>query len=182
MPSAFTHAFTGVMAGKITSDRRRPFKEWACLAVLPVLPDLDTLPYFLGTHADAFWKHRGFTHSFFFALLVALAAKYLFFPEMEWGVRRTWGWIGTLFAAVGSHGVLDALTDGGSGVALFSPFSGARFFFPVRPIHVSPISLQRFFGGRALEVLANEFLWIWLPLLMAWMLLRVVRAFSEKDE
>nr|HRC76832.1 rhodanese-like domain-containing protein [Kouleothrix sp.] len=32
------------------------------------------------------------------------------------------------------HGVLDAMTDGGLGVAFFAPFSATRYFFPFRPI------------------------------------------------
>lgn len=48
--------------------------------------------------------------------------------------------IGALvFAATASHALLDMLTDGGLGVALFVPVSNARLFFPVRPIAVSPI-------------------------------------------
>jgi len=163
------------MTGKIVSDRERSWKEWACLLVLPVLPDLDTLPHFLGYASDPFWSHRGFTHSFFFALLVALVAKKLFFQEIPWSSGRAYRWIAVLFLAVGSHGFLDALTDGGRGIAFFSPFSETRFFLPFRPVHVSPISLQRFFGGRALEVLASEFLWIWLPMFLFWMVLRFLR-------
>jgi membrane-bound metal-dependent hydrolase YbcI (DUF457 family) len=43
---------------------------------------------------------------------------------------------------VASHGVLDALTDGGKGVAFFSPFDTTRHFFPVRPIPVAPITVD----------------------------------------
>ena len=38
-----------------------------------------------------------------------------------------------------SHGVLDALTDGGPGVAFLAPFDDTRYFFPWRPIRVSPL-------------------------------------------
>jgi len=62
-----------------------------------------------------------------------------------------------------SHGLLDALTDGGLGVAFLAPFSGERFFFPWQPIEVSPIGLRRFLSGRGLEVLRSELLWVWLP-------------------
>jgi len=68
-----------------------------------------------------------------------------------------------LFLATASHGPLDAMTDGGLGVAFFSPFNNDRYFFPWRPIRVSPIGLSRFFSERGLEVLASELLWIWLP-------------------
>jgi inner membrane protein len=45
-------------------------------------------------------------------------------------------------AVVGSHGLLDALTDGGLGAALFWPFDESRHFAPWTPIPVSPIGLR----------------------------------------
>jgi inner membrane protein len=59
--------------------------------------------------------------------------------------------------------LLDALTNGGLGVAFFAPFSGARFFFPSRPIEVSPISVPRFFSDRGLAALAIELVIVWVP-------------------
>ena len=76
--------------------------------------------------------------------------------------RLLWIWT-YLFLATASHGFLDAMTDGGLGVAFFSPFNNARYFFPWRPIRVSPIGLNRFFTERGLDVLQGELLWIWLP-------------------
>jgi len=57
----------------------------------------------------------------------------------------------------------DALTNGGLGVAFFSPFDTTRYFLPWRPILVSPISLTRFWSHRGIEVLQSELLWIWIP-------------------
>ena len=54
-----------------------------------------------------------------------------------------------------THPLLDMLTDGGSGVMLFFPFSTERFFFPWRPIRVSPLSIARFFD-RAGPILWSE--------------------------
>jgi inner membrane protein len=79
-----------------------------------------------------------------------------------------------LFLATASHGFLDAMTDGGLGVAFFSPFSNKRYFLPWTPIRVSPIGAGRFFSSRGLDVLRTEFLWIWLPaavlVMAAWIL------------
>ena len=66
---------------------------------------------------------------------------------------------------VASHGPLDALTDGGEGVALLWPFSSERFFFPWRPIPVAPIGLRYFFttsGWRVARVELLGFLPLWL--------------------
>ena len=62
-----------------------------------------------------------------------------------------------------SHGFLDAMTDGGLGVAFYSPFNNTRYFLPWTPIRVSPIGVSRFFTGRGLAVIQSELLWIWLP-------------------
>lgn len=72
-----------------------------------------------------------------------------------------------LFVAIGSHGVLDALTNGGLGVALLWPASGDRFFAPeaLRVIEVSPIRLTPFLSARGVAVLESELWWIWLPAL-----------------
>jgi inner membrane protein len=47
-------------------------------------------------------------------------------------------------------------------VAFLAPFDDARYFFPWRPVEVSPIGL-RFFSRWGFEVLESELLWIWLP-------------------
>ena len=78
-----------------------------------------------------------------------------------------------MFLSTISHGVLDALTNGGLGVALLSPFDTGRIFFPIRPILVSPIGF-RFFGPRGWMVLVNEFFWVVIPsltlsLLVLWL-------------
>jgi membrane-bound metal-dependent hydrolase YbcI (DUF457 family) len=61
-----------------------------------------------------------------------------------------------------SHGILDAITDGGLGVAFFAPCDDTRYFFPFRPIKVSPIGLS-FFSARGLDVIWSEFLWVCIP-------------------
>ena len=45
------------------------------------------------------------------------------------------------------------------GVAFFAPFNNTRFFFPWRPIEVSPIGLS-FFSTRGMAVLLSELIWI----------------------
>lgn len=52
------------------------------------------------------------------------------------GLSPGWMWL-YLFLATISHSLLDALTNGGMGVALFAPFDNRRFFFPFRPIEVA---------------------------------------------
>ena len=73
-----------------------------------------------------------------------------------------------------SHGLLDMLTDGGKGVALFWPLSGKRLFFPRHEIEVSPLRLDRILSARGLEVAASELRWIWLPAACAALILRLL--------
>ena len=93
------------------------------------------------------------------------------------GLVRLRMWI-YFFLATASHGFLDAMTDGGLGIAFFSPFDNQRYFLPWTPIRVSPIGVGRFFTDRDLAVLQSELLWIWLPAVLlalsAWLIRRRV--------
>ena len=59
--------------------------------------------------------------------------------------------------------MLDAFTNGGLGVALLSPFDDTRYFFPFRPIEVSPLSVRAFFSAHGLAILRSELVWVWAP-------------------
>jgi len=129
----------------------------ACLA--SVVPDVDAVGFWAGVRYDAPLGHRGFTHSLTFAALLALLAV----PFAGKLRARPGTVLAVVFVAAASHGLLDAMTTGGMGVAFFSPFSNRRYFLPFRPIEVSPIGVKGFFSKRGGEILASEFVWIWLP-------------------
>ena len=69
----------------------------------------------------------------------------------------------SFFSVTASHGVLDAMTDGGLGIAFFAPFDNGRYFLPWTPIKVSPIEITAFFTVRGLQVLRSELVWIGIP-------------------
>ena len=126
-------------------------------------PDIDVIGFRFGIRYGDLLGHRGMTHSIAFAIVlsgIATAAIYGRERSMKW--RILWFY---LFLATISHGVLDAFTDGGLGVAFFAPFVNTRYFFPWTPIEVSPIG-SRFFSGTGLNVLLNEALWVWTPCLI----------------
>jgi inner membrane protein len=127
--------------------------------VASVLPDLDVIAFSLGVPYAADFGHRGFSHSVAFALLVALAGACLCRVLRTTPLRS----LLFLFVAAVSHGVLDALTNGGLGVAFLWPWSGERFFAPVRVIEVAPIGISRSLSAKGAAVLWSEFLWLWLP-------------------
>ncbi|WAC01539.1 metal-dependent hydrolase [Lacinutrix neustonica] len=113
--------------------------------------------------------HRGFTHSVLFALLwagllallVGKSRKYLFFI--------------TVFSATVSHGILDALTTGGLGVGFFIPFNMERFFFPFRPIKVSPIGVSKFFSEWGFQVIISELKYIAIPCVLVLLFLYLLK-------
>jgi inner membrane protein len=164
MPSAFSHA---ISAAGVSACFYRPgvsTRIWIAGALFSMLPDIDVIGFRLGVHYGDFWGHRGFTHSLFFAALLAGAALMFMFPQGVPNLSRASLWV-YLFVATASHGLLDAMTDGGLGVAFFAPFSNTRYFFLWTPIRVSPIGISRFFGARGLAVMQSELLWVWLPTL-----------------
>ena len=162
MASAFSHAVAALGIGACFYRPGTPKRVWVMVTFCSVLPDLDVIGFRFGIHYGDFWGHRGFTHSLLFAALLASTVTFMAFPRGLPSLRRVPLW-NYLFLATASHGFLDAMTDGGLGVAFFSPFDTHRYFLPWTPIHVSPIGLGRFFTHRGLEVLQSELLWIWLP-------------------
>src|SRR5262249_60322638 len=105
---------------------------------------------------------RGLSPSLLAAAVLALlvtAVTRRAWPESP-GAATLWLYF---FAATASHGFLDAMTNGGLGVAFFAPFSDTRYFFPWRPILVSPISLHVFFCYHGVPARWSELGWIWLP-------------------
>jgi inner membrane protein len=160
--SAFSHAVAALGIGACFYRPGVPRRVWVTGAICSVIPDLDVTGFRFGIHYGDFWGHRGFTHSILFAALLASAALLIGFRRALPGLGRIPLWT-YFFLATASHGLLDAMTDGGLGVAFFAPFDNQRYFLPWRPIHVSPIGVGRFFTRRGLEVLQSELLWIWLP-------------------
>src|SRR5919202_3931234 len=163
MASAFTHAFFAAAMGKVYAAESQPARFWALSMLCAVLPDADVLGFAFGVHYDSMFGHRGLTHSLAFALLLSCAVVALFFRDAPGGKALA----AYFFLVTASHGALDALTNGGLGVAFFAPFSGERYFFPLRPVEVSPIGLGSFFSEWGVTVIKSELLWVWLPTAVA---------------
>lgn len=141
-----------------------PLRFWVLTAVSAMLPDIDVAGFAFGINYSDMLGHRGVTHSFVFALIVGCLAAPIAFKRGAAGMSR--GASVLYFTLVtASHPLLDAMTNGGLGVALFAPFDATRYFLPFRPIEVSPIGAA-FFSARGLAVLVSEMKWVWLPSLM----------------
>ncbi len=120
-------------------------------SALSMLPDADVIGFKLGVAYEDTWGHRGATLSFVFALLVSIAmlgvARVLKLPPLKTAAFS--------LIAIGTHGLLDTLTNGGLGAELLWPFSTERFFAPVSPIPVAPIGLHML-SPRGVFVVAFE--------------------------
>jgi len=159
MPTIFSHA---VFASAVCSSfplSKLGYRVWILSAICAMLPDLDVVSFYFGISYASVLGHRGITHSILFAILVGVVVSALFFYRSE----IAWWKLALYFAGVTvSHPLLDMFTNGGLGVALLAPFSNERFFFPWRPVQVSPIG-GGFFSERGAVVIMSEFVWIWVP-------------------
>ncbi|MEM7180871.1 MAG: metal-dependent hydrolase [Spirochaetota bacterium] len=162
MASAFGHAVASLAIGSSFSKHLTSAKFWFLGVVCSILPDADVIAFRFGIPYGSFWGHRGFSHSILFAFLLAILITLLFYRSVLL-TRQGLLVILFFFLCTISHGILDALTNGGLGVAFFSPWDNTRYFFPWRPIQVSPIGVKKFFTGRGLRVIQSELLWIGIP-------------------
>lgn len=162
MPSLLGHAAAGLALHTTFADERTPRHAWALAVGCALAPDLDWFSAFLHVPYGHALAHRGATHSLPAALLLAAAAMLL---GLRGHLRNPRLWLCMVAAAV-SHGLLDACTLGGVGVAAFHPLSRARFVCLWQPIRVSPIPLSGRLWIRFLGALWTEALWIGLPALL----------------
>lgn len=171
MPTIITHA-APVFAARFALKRVFPFRLFLLAVFCAMLPDLDTVGFRFGVRYGDWLGHRGFSHSLVFAALCAGLAA-LAAPVLR---CRRWLAAVVIFVAVASHILLDALTSGGLGVAVFWPFSDERFFLPWRPVRVSPFSPRAFLSARGVAVLVSELLWVWLPCFVLAFVYRKIRS------
>lgn len=159
MPTIISHAAVPLALGIGLGHKRIPAALLMSGVLASMLPDADVILFRFGATYDGPWAHRGFSHSLMLAMLIGLLAAFC--------LRRTAPpLLAFAFVAVSaaSHGLLDMLTNGGHGIALFWPFDDQRYFFAWRPIQVSPLAPARFVT-KAAAVARSEILWIWLPAL-----------------
>lgn len=177
MPTALTHVVAAVALGQASRPNwGKTWKFWTLAALCSVLPDLDALGLRFGIPYASFWGHRGFMHSLTFALIAGAFLSLL----LQCPMRERWKPALMLATIIASHDVLDALTNGGLGIAFFSPFDLDRYFFPWTPIRVSPIGL-RFFSHRGAMALYSEVITVWAPAFALGVLLRRLYSGEASD-
>lgn len=170
MPTVIAHAavgwtlINGLGAAAPVPIRRRCAKA---AAILAIAPDIDVYAFRFGIPYEAPLGHRGLTHSLAFAAAAATVAWLICRRRDRVPVTLA---AALLLAAV-SHPLLDMMTDGGLGCALWAPFSNARLFSPWTPIPVSPIGLT----SGLWHVLAFEACVFLPPLLISLLIVRKLR-------
>ncbi len=156
-------ATLGHVAVGLALGRRycRPYPLFSSLAVammvftaLSLLPDLDLIGYARGVPYLSPMGHRGALHSLVAAALAALVTALIAkLSGIEF--QRTFNFA---FLSMASHGLLDAMTTGGKGIAFFWPWNNDRFFLPWRLIPAAPIG-PGFFSWHCAEILTLEALY-----------------------
>ncbi|WP_103071413.1 metal-dependent hydrolase [Aquimarina sediminis] len=162
MASIFAHGFTAYALGKSFSKELYTKKLWILGILCSVLPDADVIGFKFGIAYEDFWGHRGFSHSLLFALLLGILITLIFYRKKAF-TKTGVALVLYFFICTASHGILDAMTTGGLGIAFFSPFNDLRYFLPWRPIQVSPIGASKFFSIWGIKVLLSELIWVAIP-------------------
>ncbi len=173
MPTIMTHAAVPLAGALMLGRHNIPVSVLATGVAFAMLPDADVIGFAVGIEYADPWGHRGATHSLAFAGAAALLAVALLRPARYLLAGLF------LFLSMASHGLLDTLTNGGLGAALFWPFDDSRFFAPITPIAVSPIGVSDFISERGLRVLQSEALWIWTPLALLALSIRGAKRLGE---
>jgi inner membrane protein len=161
MASVFSHAIVALAMGKALRNKELSWRELSLGAFCSALPDLDVIGLYFGIQYGDMWGHRGMTHSIVFAAVLAGCLVGVCYRSR--GAFAIMAMFLYFFLCTASHGVLDAMTTGGLGVAFFSPFDTTRYFFPIRPVLVSPIGVSEFFSAYGVRILFSEAIWIWVP-------------------
>jgi inner membrane protein len=164
MPSTISHIITGTSLGYFLYNKPTNLRFWIILIFCSIAADFDVIGFKFGVKYADFWGHRGFFHSLSFALLLAIVAAIFLNKKMPvFSAKNYWYLLFVLCTVTALHTILDGFTSGGLGMAYLSPFDNRRFFFPARPIKVSPIGIKEFFSQWGYNVLRSEAYWLWIP-------------------
>lgn len=115
MASAFSHAIVALAMGKAFQNKELSWRELFLGALCAVVPDLDVIGFYFGIQYGDVWGHRGLTHSVVFAALLAGSLVALWYRGKPAAAMT--GLFLYFAICTASHGVLDAMTNGGLGVA-----------------------------------------------------------------
>lgn len=144
---SLTHIALGVCVGEVVAGKQLGKKSWLVGAGLQTIPDLDFIAGFWLSPAEDLLAHRGFTHSFLFAILLSLFLASLL-SRIRWGLTLSRNrWLFFCLIELFIHDFLDAMNV--YGTAWLEPFSHARFAFNVLfvadPFFTTPLLIGSLF-------------------------------------
>lgn len=154
-------AIAAIHGAGVAATPRQTVLRFLWFPALAMVPDLDVVGFKFGVAYADEWGHRGASHSIVFAVALGL---FLSLPTAKGLGAKLLPTAIAVVAALVSHGLIDSLTDGGLGPALFWPFDDDRHFAPWRPIPVAPIG-RAFLSARGLHCAVVE-IGVFLPLLI----------------
>lgn len=126
MPTIFSHAIFAVATGKSFITKPVSWWFWFLTILCAIIPDADAVGFALDIKYGSMFGHRGFTHSIVFALFFGSFIAFISNRFLQTGISLI-KLIAYFLLVTFSHLLLDMLTNGGLGVALFAPFSSERF-------------------------------------------------------
>ncbi len=176
MPSIFSHSIFGLVISRLKVQTTKKNLFYFCIILCTIVPDFDVISFYFKIPYSAPFGHRGFSHSILFAIFFSISISILF--EKNILSKNFLIYVLIFFSATISHGIFDAMTNGGLGVCFFCPFESKRYFFEFRPIQVSPIG-KNFFSKKGLEVILSELIWIWIP---SFLFIALVEIFKYKKK
>ena len=147
MPSSVGHALVAVTVAAALLPPPRPRRFALLVATCAILPDIDAIGRPFGLpDLEFLGGHRALTHSLVFAAVLGAIVGFLCTraPELRRVRVRA---CAVIAIAIATHGVLDAMTTYGAGVAFAAPFSWTRYTF----------------GWTPLTGVWKEMLLLWLP-------------------
>jgi inner membrane protein len=156
--SAIAHAAVALARGAAGVPEELDRRLFVATIACACWPDLDYGTLLFEVRPNETFGHRGGTHSLFVAIVVAAIVAFAFFRAQFLRV------FSFLAVAGASHGILDAMTAGDLGVALFWPLTSARFHFPFALLASCPVGMNEYFGYWGILTIANEVLYVVLPI------------------
>jgi len=119
---SLTHIVLGAAVGELVAGKKLGKRSWLAGAFLQTVPDFDFIAGLWCNPAEDLLAHRGFTHSFFFIVLVA--------SLFSWGITRTkWGsrahlnfWLTFVSVELLVHVLLDGFNVYGTALPLTPGF------------------------------------------------------------
>ncbi len=123
---SITHVVLGAVMGEALAGKQLGKRAMVLGAIAQSLPDIDFISSFWLPTADDLLAHRGFTHSFLFAILVTPLLVWLASRSSRSGLSY-----GTWSIFLGGQVVLHILLDSlnAYGTAWFEPFSHVRYSY-----------------------------------------------------